>query len=153
MYDKIIWSKKHKDNVLQRIQKKLNNLYDGKILLPNETNNYINLSNHQLSNNERKFLNIGLTFHIQPKYDKLKKKTELEILYQQLLTLEKSNKTLFNEGLKEQLISESTKHRNTKKFNSVLTNEMSAAAKELKENKDIIIRKSNTYVILNKDTY
>ena len=56
----------------------------------------------------------------------------------------------------EQLISESTKHRNTRKFNSVLTRKMSVAAKELKENKDIIIRKankSNTYVILNKDIY
>ena len=79
------------------------------------------ISNHQLSNDERKCLNLGLNFHIQPKYDKLKKKTELELLYQQLLTLERSNKILFNEKLKEQLISESTKHKNTRKFNSVLT--------------------------------
>ena len=51
----------------------LKNLYDGKFLLLNETNNYINLSNHQLSNDERKFLNLGLNFHIQPKYEKIKK--------------------------------------------------------------------------------
>ena len=59
----------YKENVLQRIQKKLNNLYDGIFLLSNYINNYINLSNHQISNDERKFLNLGLNFHIQPKYD------------------------------------------------------------------------------------
>ena len=145
----------HNENVLQRVQKKLNILFDGKIL-PKETNKYLNLSNHQLSNEERNVLNLGLNFHIQPNYDKLKKKTEIEILYQQLQTLERSNKVLFNEGLKEQLISESAKHRNTRRFNSILTKEMREAAKQLKENKNIIIRKadkSNTYVILNKDIY
>ena len=67
--------------------KKLNSLCHGNninndknIHHKNNVNSFINLSHYELTNNEKTFLNLGLNCHLQPKYDKLHKKTELEVL-------------------------------------------------------------------------
>ena len=70
-----------------RILKKLNNLYNGEIFLKKDSDNFTNLSDHTLSEDEKEFLNLGLNYHLQNKYDKLTKETEMEVLYQKLLNL------------------------------------------------------------------
>ena len=50
----------YRESLLKRVQKKLNNLYNGELLLPNETNKYFNLSNHQLSDNENFIFNQNM---------------------------------------------------------------------------------------------
>ena len=85
-------------------------------------------------------------------YSKLEKKTELELLYCNLLNLEKQNKITIEPDLANQLCSESTKHR-YKYSKTIMTPELKTAAKELKDNKNIIIKKadkSSIYVIMNK---
>ena len=82
-------------------------------MLKHEINSFVNLSNHQLSQDEKDFLNLGLNYHIQPKYDKLHKRTELEALYNSLTDLEKDKKVIMEPRIVEQLASESTKHRNS----------------------------------------
>ena len=78
----------HSEIVIKtRIHKKLNNLYDGKILLKFDSDAFINLSDHTLTNDQKKFLNLGINCHLPRKYNKLEKKTELEILYQNLLSI------------------------------------------------------------------
>ena len=138
------------------ILKKLNNLYHGQIVLKDDTNCFINLSNHPLTPNQKQFLNLGMNYHLNPKYDKLHKETELEILYDGLLKLQTNNKITIDPRLPSLLAAESHKHRNMNKFNPALTKELRSAAKELRGNKNIVIRKadkSNVYVIMNKDDY
>ena len=146
-----------------RTVKKLNTLYHGgfttniekSICVKHHVNSFINLSSYQLSESEVEFLNLGLNCHIQPRYDSLLKQTELEIMYQTLLKLEEKTVVTINPNLADQLKNEGTKNRH-KKHKSILTPPLKKAAENLKNNKNITIRKadkSSVYVILNKDEY
>ena len=144
------------DRVQQTITcKKLNELYNGQIFLKNETNCFVNLSDHQLTRDEKEFLNLGLNYHIQPKYDKLHKETELESLYNTLTELETKNSISINPSIVNRLAAESTKHRNPPYISSVPT-KLRKAAKDLKMKDNLIIHrgdKSSIYVLLNKSDY
>ena len=145
----------HDDITKTRILKKLNDLYGGRLLYKNQHKSYINLSSYTLDEDEEEFLNLGLNFHIQPKYDKLHKQTELELLYENILKLQDKGKVTVHNNLADQLRAESTKHRNTQNH-SVLTAKLKQAAKRLQSNNDIVIRradKSASYVILDKSDY
>ena len=146
-----------------RTIKKLNSLYlngepstnNRNLFMKVAKDSFVNLSNHVLDDSETEFLNLGINCHIQPKYDKLQKQCDLEILYQNLQKLETKNEITIKPEIVEQLKCESTKHRNTK-HNSILTKPLLNAAKSLKNNENIVIRKadkSSTYVILNKKDY
>ena len=148
-----------------RIIKKLNKLYHGKtrdsieegksFLVKENVNCFINLSNYVLNDDEKEFLNLGLNCHLEPKYDKLHKRVELEVLYQNLLNLQSKDLIDINPDLLDQLRCESTKHRH-KKHNSLLTPKLKAAANDLRNNEEIVITKadkSSMYVILNKEEY
>ena len=145
----------HDTSTKNNILKKLNNLYKGRIFVKNNSAAYINLSDHVLDPDEIEFLNLGLNFHLQPKYDKLTKHVELEVLYQNLLDLEKQNKITIDNNLADQLRSESTKHRCHRK-NSIFTPALRNAAHRLRNLDNVIIRradKSSVYVLLNKSDY
>ena len=103
-----------------KIVKKLNNLYNGQIVIKDESKSFLNLSNYQLSPIEEEFLNLGLNFHIQSKYNKLHKHVQMELLYQNLEKLEKDQKIDMNPRMKELMSAEATKHRNEKtpKYNN-----------------------------------
>ena len=138
-----------------RILKKLNNLYNGEIFLKKDSDNFTNLSDHTLSEDEKEFLNLGLNYHLQNKYDKLTKETEMEVLYQKLLNLRDKGVIEIDPRLPDQLTSEATKHRTTK-YHSSLPKRLQQAAKNLRTNNDIIVRKadkSQSYVIMNKYDY
>ena len=146
-----------------RILKKLNSVYHGNfgnskeksLCIKENVDNFVNLSNYVLSASEKEFLNLGLNCHIQPKYDKIHKQVELETLYQNLLNLESKKKVTIKPELSDRLRSEGTKHRH-QKFKSILTPSLKEAAKSLKTNAEIVIRKadkSSQYVIMNKDEY
>ena len=81
---------------------------------------FINLSDYQLTDDEKQLLNLGLNCHLQPKYDKLHKKVELEVMYQNLLDIESKSLISISHKLADQLRCESAKHR-YKKHNSLLT--------------------------------
>ena len=145
----------HENVTKTRILKKLNNLYNGVIKIKETSNSYINLSNYEPNEAQKEFLNLGLNYHIQPKYDKIEKSTQLELLYQDLLKIENEQKKTINPDLPDQLRNEATKHRYSS-YKSNLTPELKQAAKELYENPDIVIKKadkSSNYVLLNKQDY
>ena len=54
-----------------RILKKLNKLYNGKILQKSESGAFINLSDHNLIKDQEKYLNLGVYCHLLKKYSKL----------------------------------------------------------------------------------
>ena len=60
-----------------------NNEFGSRIMFKENNNNrFINLSNFVLTKDKEDFLNLGLNYHLQPKYDHLTKKIEIELLYQ-----------------------------------------------------------------------
>ena len=143
-------------NCKQTMVKKLSNLYQGEIVLPEESTRYVNLSSYELSDNEKEFLNLGLNCHIQTPIDHYKKKVELEILYEDILNLQTSKVADVNPNIKEELRAEGTRVRGGREPSKILTPELRAAAKSLRENEGIVVRradKSNGYVILDRDDY
>ena len=145
----------YENETRKNILKKLNNLYNGRIFVKDNSVSFVNLSNRVLDSNEIAFLNLGLNFHLQPKYDKLLKQVELEVLYQNLVDLENKRKISIHNNLADQLRCESTKHRNYRN-KSVFTPALREAAHRLRNYDDIIIRradKSAIYVVLNKSDY
>ena len=137
------------------IMKKLQNLYRGKVALPEESPGFINLSSYTPTDAEKEFLQLGLNCHIKPTFDQMKKKVELELLYCDLLSLQTNNEVTVTNDLKDQLRAEGTRCRDNTN-SALLTPEMKNAAKSLRNNPDICIRKSdksNVYVIINKEEY
>ena len=138
-----------------RIAKKLSRIYGGNINLPQQKQGYVNLSSVQLTTEQHNFLNLGLNCHIQSKRKPIDKKAELELLFQDILQLEKDEKVTIKGDLKGELIGEGNKLRG-KTNSNLLSKELKEAAKQLKENEQIIIRradKSPIFVILDKEEY
>ena len=86
--------------------KKLQNLYRCPIFLPQNRECFINLSKRKLSKEEEEFLNHVLNCHPYSKFDIYKKELELEMLYNNLLALQKADIIEINPNLKDQLRSE-----------------------------------------------
>ena len=142
--------------VKERVLKKLNHLYGGRVLLPNPSDCYINLSSVQLTETQKQYLNLGVNFHIQSRFLPYEKNVELELLYQSIIKLRDAEKVTVSENLRPLLLAESTKDRHRKNNNSLLTPELRQAAKELRENSDIIVRKADkasVYVIMDRAEY
>ena len=145
--------------VRERISKKLNRLYGGFLYLKDKNDSFINLSSRVLSNDEKDFLNLGINCHIESKFSLADKYTEVELLFQQITELEREKKVNVKPELKPRLLAEATKHRAVgrgKKGCKVLTPRLRAAAKNLRQDDSIVIRKADktsVYVILDKKDY
>ena len=142
--------------VKQRVLRKLNRLYGGRVLLPNPSDCYINLSSVQLTDAQKRYLNLGLNFHVQSKFVPYEKNVELELLYQSITRLREAGKVSVGDNLRPLLLAESTKDRHGKNKNSLLTPDLRQAARELRENQDIIVRKADkasVYVIMDRAEY
>ena len=72
-----------------KIQRKLNNLYNGSILFPNKDDKFLNLSNHELTQPQKDFLNLGSTCHLFNQFNHVQK--QIEILYQNVLKHQEQN--------------------------------------------------------------
>ena len=138
-----------------KLAKKLSKIYGGNISVPKEKQGYINLSSAELTTEQHNFLNLGLNCHLQSKRKLIDKKAELELLYQDILQLEKEDKVSITGDLKGELIGEGNKLRGNSN-SQLLTKELKEAAKQLKEDQRIIIRradKSPIFVILDREEY
>ena len=139
-----------------KMLRKLSKLYKAPVVLPDkEVDAFINLSNYTLTDSEKHLLNLGLNCHLQSQVDIYERKVELEILYEGLLDLQTQKIVQISPELQAQLRAEGA--RQPPNSNStLLTPELRAAAKSLRENHNIVIRradKSTTFVILNRDDY
>ena len=124
-------------------------------MIKSNSDTFLNLSDCNLSQDEKHFLNLGLKFHIAPKYSKFDKQVELEKLYYSLLNLHSKGEITINQTLTERLRAEGTKHRNLPN-KEYIPPRLLEAAKSLRSNPNIVIRKadkSSNYVILNKTDY
>ena len=145
----------HTEIVRTRVQRKLAKLYGGHIVVPENKDCFINLSDYQLKEDEKEVLNLGLNCHYLPKSSRQRKKAEIELLYQQICQLAGSGKLEVNPDIQEQLQAESTRLRGSKR-SSLISPRLRRAANNLRDNPDIIIRradKASVFVILNKAEY
>ena len=146
---------KERINSKNTIVKKLERLYKGTVVLPQERKTYVNLSDHQLSKDEHEFLSLGMNVHLKPKFDHYRKRVELEKLFHDIENLKRDGFVNVNANVKDQLKAEGTKNRSRNR-NSVLPARLQTAAKQLRNNPGIVIRKadkSNAYVIVNRNDY
>ena len=146
---------KERNKSANTIVKKLERLYNGTIVLPQERKTYVNISDYVLSKDEHDFLSLGMNVHLKPKFDPYKKRVELEKLYQDITDLHRDGYVNMNDNLKDQLKAEGTKNR-SRGNRSILPPNLRNAAKQLRSNEEIVIRKadkSNAYVIVNRQDY
>ena len=97
-------------------------------------------------------LNLGLNCHIHSKIDQTTKRIEIEILYQNLIEMEKKGKVTVKRELSDSLRNEGNKNRANNNNTKFLIKKHKEACKNLRSNFDIIIRnadKSQLFVILN----
>ena len=145
----------HRQAGESRIQKKLCNLYNGWVPLPNKTDGYVNLSNYDLTEEQKELLNLGINYQFSSKFNTEEKKAELELLYQDICNLERREKISVNPDIKPQLLAESTKTRGHQTRPS-LPLHLRKAAKELRDRTDIVVRradKSQLFVVLDSLEY
>ena len=137
------------------LKKKLSKLLGCHVILPDQSESYINLSSHELSQEQKELLNLRVKCHILPKQVQQNKKAEIELLYEQICDLYKAGKIEVNPNIQEQLQAETTKRRGNSK-SSLITPSLCKAASELKNSKDIVVRradKASVFVILDKSDY
>ena len=144
----------HRRVTTNRIQKKLSNLYGGWMPLPEKKEGYINLSDLQLTEDQEELLNLGVNFQYSPRFSPEKKRAALEMLYQDAVKLKSQNKIEIDPEFQDLLIGESSKNR--ARGTRALPRRLRTAARELSENKSIVIRKADksaVYVIMTRDDY
>jgi hypothetical protein len=151
-YQQVLYSTKEREDEinLARISRKLNALYNGNLLLPEANKTIYNLTDLHLTDDQEEVLKLGLNYHLNSKFDSYIKKVQLELVYQQLVKLEKDKVVSLVNDIEAALIAESNKNRGSYS-KPTLSRQQWAAIKELKENKDVVIRKadkSNNYVLL-----
>ena len=149
----------HLNQNKKRIFKKLQKLHElqnkENIVNNDDKNQFINLSNITLSDNQKLFLNLGLNCHYMKRPNQLEKKIEIEKLMDDILQLQLKKKVVVNPMLPIELRTESSKCRGNYK-SKILSEDLKRAAVELKNNPNIVIRradKSSVYVIMNSDDY
>ena len=138
------------------LQKKLNNLFKGHLLIPNNIDKFINLSDCNLTPQQKDFLNLRPNCHLFQGYTSINKKTEIEILYQNILKLRDNKVISVKPEFRDLLKAEAIKNRYNKKQPTLLTHQLKTAAKELRNHPNITIKKAdktNIFVVLNKTDY
>ena len=145
----------YEETVKTRTHRKLSLLYGDHVVLPDSSDNFINLSSHELTSDQKELLNLGLNCTFYPKHNQEGKKAELELLYQQICDHSQAGRINVNPDVQEQLLAEGTKRRGSNK-SRLITPRLREAAKELRNNKNLIIRradKSSVFVLLNRSEY
>ena len=71
----------HGSDIISKHLKKLKNLYNGDVVLPDKIFNIINLSSHKLTVSENSVLTKGLNFSIKKKVPPINRKIAMERLY------------------------------------------------------------------------
>jgi hypothetical protein len=140
-----------------RHNKKLCDLYNGKVPNIDYGSKVINLTNFQLDPDIEKIFQLGMNCHIKTKATLITKQIELEKLYADIKRKQESNEVrILNDeqlrtNLKQLGLNDITDHNK-----DLITKLQYAKIKELHSNDDIVIRKadkSNTFVILTKQSY
>ena len=145
----------HSRCVDARLSKKLFLLNGGNVRNEERKDGFLNLSDIALTKDQIEFLNLGLKCHYIKRPHAEAKRINTEILIEKLLRLEKEKKVALSHTIVQELIGESGRDRN-KYHSRILSKKLKEAAKSLRENDGIIVRrgdKSSIFVIMNRPEY
>ena len=145
----------YRNAVVQRNQRKLVNLNGRSIKYPKPNNGYVNLTDKVLTPAQTDILNMGLNCHVMSKPSKHQKRIECEVLIDDVGQLAAKNKITVEPTFKQEIIAEASKTRGHYR-SKILKKEHIEAAKELRADPDITIRKADktsSYVIINTAEY
>ena len=102
----------HRKGVEARNISKLTGLYGGNIKLPQPRTAFINLvPGLELTDDQEELLNLGLNCHFMTKPRPHRKRLELEILLDDIKTLEKAKKVTTSDNLPANILTEAGKTR------------------------------------------
>ena len=138
------------------ILRKLISLNGGKLRLPQKRQAYINLTDYSPNHNEEALLQLGLNCHYADRPTPRTKRLEIEVLLDNLLTLEKEGKVELSDSLRPLLLAEALTSRHPVQHRSFMTKELKEAAKKLKTAQGITIRRADktpALVLINTDEY
>ena len=116
--------------------------YKGHLLIPNNIDKFINLSDWNLTPQQKDFLNLGPNCHLFQGYTSINKNTEIEISYQNISKLRDNKVISVKPEFRYLLKAEAIKNRYNKKQPTLLTHQLKTAAKELRNHPNITIKKS-----------
>jgi len=143
---------------MQEIQLgKLYRMYGAPIFLKQNIDSVVNLSSIRLDHEMKNILSLGMNCHLRQKFDQVKKKVQVELLYEDIRTKVQRKDVIVDseEILKSDL--ETFGMRPAKNyFSDVLTKEQYTKIKEFNEIDNIITRKadkSNVFVVLDREFY
>ena len=122
---------------------KLNNLNGGKLRLPKKTERYVNLTQYTPTPAEEDLLQLGLNCHFADRPKPINKRVEVEVLIDNLSTLEREGKLQLKDPLKPLLLAEALTDRSPVYHHSLMNKDLRAAAKKLKQQEDITIRRAD----------
>ena len=156
-------------NILQSLQEKdkkkkeeailckLIKLNGGKLRLPQQRKNYINLTDYIPSKDEEDLLQLGLNCHYADKINPRDKRLEVEVLLDSLINLEKSSKVELSDSLRPLLLAEALTNRAPNHHrSSIISKELQEATKKLKNTEGITIRRADktpALVLIKTDEY
>ena len=130
-------------------------LNGGKLRIPQNNKNHINLTTYQPNADEDALLQMGLNYHYEEKFDQKKKRLEIEILLDSIMSLQKKGEVTTSDSLKPLLLAESLTNRR-RNCGSIMNKELRNAAKTLKQAEGITIRRADktaSLVLINTEEY
>ena len=145
------------DELREKHTRKLVNIYGPSILLKQQRDSVINLSDVAIEEELRKIMTLGINFHVKGKFEEKKRKVEVEVFYENVREKVRSNDLTIAEedAFKCELERFGTK-RVLDRTHDIITKDQYRKIKEFRSDPRIVIRKSdkgNNFVILNKQYY
>ena len=99
-----------------------------------------------MNEEQREFLNLGISCHLSEKFKPSEKNTNLELLYQDLTRIEGEDKIQISPHLRSLLLAEGAKGRGSRS-NQTLTNRLKEAAKSLRHDENIVVHRADKTAI------
>ena len=96
----------HKNSIIKKNQMKLINLNGGSVKFSRPANGYVNLTSKQLTPDQEELLNMGLNCHILSRPRKFQKRTECEILLDDVNRLARKGEVTVEPTFKQEVIAE-----------------------------------------------
>ena len=101
--------------------RKLIKLNGGKLRLPQQRQNYVNLTNYLPDQDEEALLQLGLNCHYADKPKPHQKRLEIEVLLDSLLSLEKEKKVELSDSIRPLLLAEALTTRHPEHNQTLMT--------------------------------
>ncbi|XP_068247027.1 uncharacterized protein [Palaemon carinicauda] len=137
------------------ILNKLINLNGGKLRIPHECQEYINISGYTLTPAQEQILKMGLNCHYVTRPRPTDKRLEVELLLDSILALQDRGTLRTTDALQPLLLAEALTERGHY-TSGIVTQDMKAAAKELKQIAGVTVRRADktaAFVLIDTEEY